>query len=58
MNTYVFFRESGFYPIELADDYDARLNAEINPGTIRVETVDGLRVWPTPTPQELNDKTL
>jgi hypothetical protein len=33
---YVFFRESGFYPLELRDDNDARANAESNPGTIRV----------------------
>lgn len=34
---YIFFRDIGFYPIELRDDDDARANAECNPGTLRVE---------------------
>ena len=35
-----------FYPVELADDEDARSNAESNPGTIRVEDIEGRVVWP------------
>jgi hypothetical protein len=43
---YLFFRkEIGFYPIELEDDDDARANAECNPGTTRVEAMDGRLVW-------------
>ncbi len=38
--TYLFFRDSGFYPVELEDDYSARENAELNPGTIRVENAE------------------
>ncbi len=48
LKPYVFFRADGFYPIELKDDEDARQNAEINPGTIRVENIDGDVVWPLP----------
>lgn len=46
MTLYVFFREGMFYPIELADDDDARVNAECNPGTLRVEDAFGRVVWP------------
>lgn len=42
---YIFFRKDGFYPITLFDDADARHNAEINPGTIRVEDTNGRVVW-------------
>ena len=42
----VFFRQGMFYPIQLASDADARLNAECNPGTIRVERFDGTIIWP------------
>lgn len=46
---YLFFRGEGFfYPIELADDDDARRNAEHNPGTTRVEDVRGRVVWRQP----------
>jgi hypothetical protein len=34
---YIFFRESGWYPIECRNDEDARNQADINPGTVRVE---------------------
>ncbi len=37
MNTYLFFREEGFYMLDLEDDLTARQNAEANPGTVRVE---------------------
>lgn len=42
---YVFFREGHFYPIELLDDEDAKHNAELNPGTLRVEDHKGRVVW-------------
>lgn len=37
MNIYIFFRDDMFYPIELKDDASAKRNAEINPGTLKVE---------------------
>jgi hypothetical protein len=44
--TYIFFRRGTFYPITLRDDDDARRNAECNPGTLKVENVDGSRlIW-------------
>lgn len=43
---YIFFRETGWYPLELKNDKDARENAECNPGTLRVETIEGKQVWP------------
>lgn len=45
-NVYLFVREGGFfYPIELNDDNDAKANAECNPGTMRVEDMEGRIVW-------------
>lgn len=48
---YVFVREEGFYPLELANDEEARANAECNPGTLRVENLNGESAW-TPIPQK------
>jgi hypothetical protein len=45
MNTYLFFRKDGWYPLELEDDQHAKFNAELNPGTIRVETPTGRVIW-------------
>lgn len=42
---YIFFRKEGFYPIECRDDADARVQAEMNPGTLKVEDIDGNIVW-------------
>lgn len=42
---YVFFRAEGFYIIDLKDDNDAIVNAEINDGTLKVETPDRRLVW-------------
>lgn len=42
---YLFFREGGFYPVECRNDDDARNQAERNPGTVRVENVDGKIIW-------------
>jgi hypothetical protein len=46
MKVYVFRRAEGFYPIALKDDADAIANAQCNPGTLRVEDIDGRQVWP------------
>ncbi|MBB3806366.1 hypothetical protein FHR51_002518 [Xanthomonas arboricola] len=47
MSVYVFRREEGFYPLNLANDAEAIANAECNPGTLRVEhAADGRQVWP------------
>ena len=35
---YIFHRTEGWYSVDLRDDEDARKNAELNPGTVRVET--------------------
>ena len=43
MNLYVFFRSEGFYPLELENDADAKSNAAVNHGTIKV-----VRMIPTP----------
>ncbi len=45
MMVYIFFRGDMFYPLELLDDADAIANAKCNPGTTRVERVDGTIVW-------------
>ena len=37
MKVYIFFRKEGWYPIECKDDAAAKLQAEMNPGTVRVE---------------------
>lgn len=46
MTTYIFHRDSGFYPIELRDDDDAREHAKLNPGTLKVENAaTGEIIW-------------
>lgn len=45
MNVYIIFRQEGWYALGLRDDDQARVAAENNPGTIRVETWDGRLVW-------------
>jgi hypothetical protein len=42
--TYIFHREAGWYQIDLNDDEQAKCNAAINPGTIKV-TQGGRVVW-------------
>ena len=44
--TYIFFREEGFYTIELRDDIDAIASVLQNDGTIKVESVNGRPIWP------------
>ncbi len=36
MTPYTFHRADGFYCLMLASDFEARENAECNPGTLRV----------------------
>lgn len=48
MAAYVFVRADMFYLIDLDDDADARINAELNPGTVRVEDIFGNVVWEEP----------
>jgi hypothetical protein len=45
-NVYLFFRDGHFYPVNCRNDDDARNQAELNPGTIKVENVDGKVIWP------------
>ena len=47
---YIFRRAGGWYVIELANDEDARENAECNVGTVTVEDMNGRQVWPTKPP--------
>jgi hypothetical protein len=42
---YSFHRADGFYFVTLKDDEDAINNAHHNPGTLRVEDIDGRVVW-------------
>ena len=51
--TYVFFREEGWYPIDMPDDMLAQHGEEKcirdyalhNPGTLKVERIDGSIAW-------------
>jgi hypothetical protein len=43
---YIFHREQGFYPLELADDAAAIENAKLNPGTVKVtDAITNRVVW-------------
>lgn len=42
---YIFFREGVFYPVSCDDDAEAKRHSEINPGTLKVEDVNGRLVW-------------
>ena len=44
--TYIFERIEGRYQLELKDDAAARINAALNPGTLKVTTKSGRPVWP------------
>lgn len=49
---FLFFRADGFYYVTLyGDDEDIRANAELNPGTLRIEDLDGNVVWKAPVLQ-------
>lgn len=45
MKVYIFFRKEGFYPLEFKNDKEAVTNALCNPGTLRVENIDGEVIW-------------
>ncbi len=45
MKEYIFFREEGFYCIELLNDIDAIENAKCNIGTTKVEDINGNTIW-------------
>lgn len=42
----LFFREEGFYVIDLPADDDLNAHAVANPGTIRIEDATGKVLWP------------
>lgn len=41
----VFFREGAFYVIDLPTDEDLASHARCNPGTLRVEDIEGNVLW-------------
>jgi hypothetical protein len=41
---YIFFREEGWYPVEIPPDH-LLANVELNPGTLKVEDLEGNIVW-------------
>ncbi len=52
MKTFIFFRKDGWYPIELPSSLAGKSEDEIvadniryNPGTIKVEDVEGKIIW-------------
>ncbi|WP_257556476.1 hypothetical protein [Sphingobium sp. CFD-2] len=42
----IFFREDCFYIIDLPPNDDLNAHAECNPGTLRIEDVNGNVLWP------------
>jgi len=42
----IFVREGFFYMIALPEDDDLNRHAELNPGTLRIEDIDGNVLWP------------
>lgn len=46
VNLYIFFRKEGWYPVEAKDDADVLRHVPLNPGTLRVENVEGRVIWP------------
>lgn len=53
--TVIFFREDMFYPITLSGLKPVRIeaaeHAELNPGTLRIERLNGEVIWPEGTMQ-------
>ena len=49
--TRVFIREDSFYMINLPETDDLNKHAEMNPGTLRVEDLEGNILWPEGTKQ-------
>ena len=46
LRQYLFQRAGGWYLLRCANEGDAQAQAEINVGTVSVETLDGRQVWP------------
>ena len=46
VQTVIFFREGMFYPVEGRANEDWAEHARLNPGTLRVESIDGVVLWP------------
>ncbi|MCW1431360.1 hypothetical protein [Novosphingobium sp. JCM 18896] len=47
----VFHREDGFYPVIGTACEDWALHASLNPGTVRITTIDDVQIWPEGTMQ-------
>jgi len=47
----IFVREGFFYLIALPADDDLSRHAELNPGTLRIEDLEGNVLWPEGTKQ-------
>lgn len=45
MKTYLFFREGFFYPIEEESDEKVLAHVPLNPGTKRIETIEGRVIY-------------
>lgn len=41
----IFFRAEGWYVVEVYEDEDVSVHAELNPGTIRIEDMGGNVLW-------------
>lgn len=48
MQTYLFFRQGFFYPIEEESDEKVMKHVPLNPGTLRIETIDGRVLYEAP----------
>lgn len=44
LETFLFFREGHFYPVDIPRD-QVLANVELNPGTLKVEDIQGNIVW-------------
>jgi hypothetical protein len=44
LETFLFFREGFFYPVEIPPE-QLLANIELNPGTLKVEDLSGKIVW-------------
>jgi hypothetical protein len=49
MKTYVFFRDRHFYMVEEESDEKVLKHVPLNPGTVKIETVDGRVIYQAPT---------
>lgn len=44
LETFIFFREGMFYPVDIPREH-VLANVELNPGTLKVEDLQGNVVW-------------